>query len=345
MRRVKGEGAGSGKWRAWAGGFLAVLLVAVAAVYAVRSVKLQESGPTHLIVYGFSTQEEVFAQGIFPAFERKWEAETGRDLELEGVFGASGTLAGQINLGAPADIAVLSNVEHVNWLKVGGRVHKHTEPVIIGCTPMVIGVRPGNPLHVAEYADLAKPGLALLQADPLRSGAGEWAVLAEYGSAYLPSGDQAAGEAQLTSIWQNVRLMPSSSRAAMGLFELGAGDALVTYEQDTLLAKKKGAQVDQVIPQWTIVAQHAAVIVDDNVTRAERPAAEAFLSFVLSSEGQQILADYELRPANCQSDRFPALVEPFSVDELGGWSKAYAALVEEVWQTQIEPSLNLNSAP
>ena len=26
---------------------------------------------------------------------------------IEGVFGASGTLAGQINLGAPADIAVL----------------------------------------------------------------------------------------------------------------------------------------------------------------------------------------------------------------------------------------------
>jgi sulfate/thiosulfate transport system substrate-binding protein len=345
MRRLLTEGLKKGRWRLWAGWSLAVVLLAVVAAYAIRSVLVAKSGPVRLIVYGFSTQEEAFTQGIFPAFEEAWEGETGRDLTLEGVFGASGTLAGQINLGAPADIAVFSNAEHVNWLKVGGRVRKDTEPAIIGCTPMIMVTRPGNPLHIASYADLAQSGLNLLHADPRSSGAGEWGVLAEYGSAYLPSRDQAGGETQLKSIWRNVRLMPSSARAAMSLFELGAGDALVTYEQDTLLAQQKGAQVDMVIPPRTIVAQHAAVIVDDNVTRAERPVAEAFLSFVLSAEGQQILEDYYLRPASCQSDRFPALVEPFTVDELGGWSKTYADLVEDVWQKQIEPNLTLEPAP
>jgi sulfate transport system substrate-binding protein len=233
----------------------------------------------------------------------------------------------------------------VNWLKVGGRVRKDTQPALFGCTPMIVATRPGNPLHLASYSDLARSGLNLLHADPLSSGAGEWGLLAEYGSAYFPNQDRAAGETQLKSIWRNVRLMPSSARTAMSLFELGAGDALVTYEQDTLLAQQKGSPVDLVIPPGTIVAEHAAVIVDDNVTRAERPAAEAFLRFVLSDEGQRILADYHLRPASCQSDRFPALVEPFSVDELGGWSEAYTELVEDVWQKQIEPNLTLEPAP
>jgi ABC-type sulfate transport system substrate-binding protein len=345
MRRLLTDWIRSGRWRLAAGWLLAALLLAVAAAYAARSVLVEKNGPVRLVVYGFSTQEEAFTQGIFPAFEQAWEAETGRDLTLEGVFGASGTMAGQINLGAPADIAILSNVEHVNWLKVGGRVRKDSEPVIIGCTPMIVATRPGNPLQIASYADLAQTGLKLLNADPRSSGAGEWGVLAEYGSAYLPTEDRAAGETQLQSIWRNVKLMPSSARAAMSLFELGAGDALVTYEQDTLLARQKGAQVDLVIPPRTIVAQHAAVIVDDNVTRAERPAAEAFLSFVLSDEGQRILADYYLRPASCQGDRFATLVEPFSVDKLGGWSKAYSELVEAVWQKQIEPHLTLEPAP
>lgn len=344
MKRSVTGWAGSGMWRALLGWALGAALVVVVAFYAVRALR-SDSGPVRLAVYGFSTQEESFTQGIFPAFERQWEAETGRDLTLEGVFGASGTLAGQINLGAPADIALFSNAEHVNWLKLGGRVRKDAEPVIWGCTPMVIAVRAGNPLRIASYADLARPGLSLLHANPRSSGAGEWGVLAEYGSAFLPARDGAAGEAQLRSTWKNVRVVPASARAAMSLFELGAGDALVTYEQDTLVAVQSGAEVEMVTPPRTIVAQHAAILVDDSITHSERPVAEAFLRFLMSAEGQKILEGYHLRPATCQGEGFSELVEPFSVDDLGGWSEAYARLVEGVWQAQIEPGLVLEPAP
>ena len=114
--------------------------------------------------------------------EEAWEAETGRDLTIEGVFVPSGTLAGQINLGAPADVAMLSNEQHVNWLKIGRRVRRETQPIVVSTTPMVIVVRPENPLGIAEFSDLAQPDLKLLHADPRSSGAGDWAVLAEYGS-------------------------------------------------------------------------------------------------------------------------------------------------------------------
>jgi sulfate transport system substrate-binding protein len=298
------------------------------------------SDPVRLVVYGFSTQEEVFTQVIFPAFEQAWEAETGRDLTIEGVFGPSGTLAGQINLGAPADVAMFSNAQHVNWLKVGRVVRVDTEPVTIGHTPMVIVTRPGNPHGIAGFTDLAKPDLTLLHADPHSSGAGEWAVLAEYGSSLLESGDPVAAQAQLLAIWQNVRVLAPSARGALTLFELGAGDAFVTYEQDARLALERGVALEVVTPGRTIITEHVAVVVDDNVTPSERPVAQAFLDY-LQGAGQRAFSRYHLRPASPPGVQETEWVGCFTVRDLGGWSHAYLEIVDALWQKQVEPLLDL----
>jgi len=329
-------------WRRPVSWLLGGALLIIVAYYVIRAFAADARAPVRLVVYAFSTQEAVFTEGVFPAFEQEWEAKSGRALTVEGVFGASGTLAGQINLGAPADVAVFSNAKQVDWLRLGKRISRRTEPVVVGCTPMVIATRPGNPLQVAGYPDLARSGLRLLHADPSSSGAGEWAVLAEYGSTSLVSNSREAGKAQLAAIWRNVWLLPDSARSAMSLFELGAGDALVTYEQDALLAQQRGVELEVVIPSYTIAAEHVAVIVDDNVTRAERPVAEAFVRLLLSDTGQEILGRYRLRPPSCQSSAFVPLDRPFTVDQLGGWSKAYADLVEGIWQKEIEPGLDLD---
>jgi ABC-type sulfate transport system substrate-binding protein len=332
------------EWRRQVGAILALVLLAFVVVYG-RVRLTAGDGSVRLVVYAFSTQEEVLTQGVFPAFEGAWEAETGRDLIIQGIFGPSGTLAGQINLGAPADVAIFSNAQHVTHLKVGRRVREETEAATIGCTPMVIVTRPGNPTNISELADLAQPDLNLLHADPRSSGAGDWAVLAEYGSAFLPSGDRAAGEAQLEAIWRNVRLLGPSARATLTLFELGAGDALVTYEQDAYMALERGVGMEVVVPPQTIVAQHVAVIVDDNITPEERPVAQAFVDYLLSDAGQEVLDGYHLRPADCRGDRLPPLVQPFTVEDLGGWSRAYTDLIGNLWQTKIEPRLDLQPVP
>ena len=165
-------------------------------------------------------------------------------------------------------------------------------------------------------------------------------------AARLPeSGDQAAAEAQLQAIWRNVRLLGASARATMTLFELGAGDAFVTYEHDALLAQERGAPLEIVVPPRTIVAQHVAVIVDDNVTPGERPVAQAFVDYLLSDAGQQALSRYHLRPADLEGEQFPGIPQPFTVEDLGGWSQAYTEVVEGLWQTEIEPRLDLEPAP
>jgi len=322
------------------GGMLALALLIAVGVSG-RIALSGASRPVHLVVYAFSTQEEALAQSILPSFEEAWEAQTGRELTVEAVFGPSGTLAGQINLGAPADVALFSTVQHAIHLQVGRRVQMDTDPVVVSHTPMVIVVRQGNPAGIAEYADLAQPGLLLLHADPRSSGAGEWALVAEYGSALQASGARAAAERQVGEIWRNVRLLGASARATMTLFELGAGDAFVTYEQDALLAQERGVPLEIVVPSRTIVARHVAVIVDDNVTPGERPAAEALVQHLLSDAGQQALSRYHLRPADLQDEQFPDIAQPFTVDDLGGWSQVYDQVVETLWQERIEPGLDL----
>jgi hypothetical protein len=42
-----------------------------------------------------------------------------------------------------------------------------------------------------------------------------------------------------------------------------------------------------------------------------------------------------------ESDAFPPLVHPFTVEDLGGWSHSYAELVEDLWQMEIETRLDL----
>jgi ABC-type sulfate transport system substrate-binding protein len=323
---------------------LSIALLIVVAFCAWRAVYTTNHGPVKIIVYAFSTQEEVFTHEILPAFEQEWETKTGRDLSIEGVFGPSATLAGQINMGAPADVALLSNEQHVNWLKIGRRVRQETQPVVVCISPMVIVTRLGNPYRIEDFSDLGQPGLQLLHADPRSSGAGAWGILAEYGSAWLETGNVSTAISQLNAIWRNVKLLGPTARATLTLFELGAGDAFVTYEQDAYLALDRNIELTVVVPTRTIVAHHMAVIVDDNVTLAERTVVQDFINYLLSDTGQQAFNRYHQRPAIFEENDFHQLAETFTVEDLGGWSQAYTELVVNLWQMEIEAGLNLEPA-
>ena len=322
----------------WLSG-LFLLIIIICMIWS--GIRNNADQPYRLVVYGFSTQEEVLTQGIIPAFEQIWEAESGKELIFEGVFGPSGTLALQITKGASADVAIFSNQRHIDWLKYGKSVDKDTEQLMIASTPLVILTRRGNPKMISDFSDLTQPGIKLLHGDPIGSGVGEWAVLAEYGSAYLETGNHDFAKTQLEAIWQNVRLLGSSARTTMALFELGAGDALITYEQDAHLARERSIPLEIIMPQRTILARHYAVIIDKNVTASERPIVEAFLDFILSDDGQKIFSDYYFRPPTNESELLPSLICSFTEDDLGGWSKAYDLLIEKYWKTKIEPNLEL----
>jgi ABC-type sulfate transport system substrate-binding protein len=324
--------------------FVALILILTLFIGG-RTILANDQVPIRLVVYAFSTQEEVLSNGILPAFEKQWEAETGRMLEIESIYDPSDILAERINLGGPADIALLSNARHVRWFRIEKMIGKENQPSFIGYTPMVIVTRPGNPYEINSYADLTQPNLRLLHADPRSSGAGEWSLLAEYGSALLETSDPNIAEAQLKAIWDNVRLLGPSARATLTLFELGAGDAVITYEQDARLAQEHGVPLEIIVPPHTIIAQHVAVVVDENISRCKRPVVQSFMDFLLSDAGQQILGRYHMRPATEVYEEVPSMIQPFMVEDLGGWFDAYTKLVEPKWQTEFEPRLVLDLNP
>lgn len=323
-------------------GLLGLLIVAIIALFGQMFLIRNSSTPARLVIYAFSTQEEVFTQSVFPSFMQSWEAQTGRSIDIEGVFGPSGVLAGQINLGAPADIAIFSNANHINFLKMGRMISKDIQPIYFGTSPIVIITRPGNPHNILDFSDLSQSDLILVQPDPRSSGAGEWGLLAQYGSFFLKTESDLEALKLVNGIWENVHLMAPSARSALTLFELGAGDALITYEQDALLAQDRGVDLDIIIPSPTILTEPVAVPIKKNISYSERDAVDAFLDFLISPEGQAILSSFHMRTTSSASSHLFPEVYVFTNEEIGGWAITYSQLVEHHWENQILPDLLLD---
>ena len=308
----------------------------------------EEQTPTSqtIVVYGFSIEEEVITEEIFTAFQTHQQRRTGQEVTFQSVFTGSEELVEAIINGAKADVAILSNEQHAVWLQINDllRTDWHTFPNegIISHSPLVIVVRPGNPLRIKNWADLARPDVRLVHPDPRSSGGAQWALLAEYGSALLgeDGGNKQTAQEQLEGIWANVIAAPASSREALKQFLFGTGDALVTYEQDALLAQARGAALEIVIPHSTVMSEHVVVIVDENVKPWERKVVEEFVTFLWSDEAQKAFARYYFRPVTDEAlnesiREFHEIEQPFTVHDLGGWGQAYPEIVYGVWKEQI----------
>jgi sulfate transport system substrate-binding protein len=297
-----------------------------------------------LTVYGFSILGEAFTNGIFPAFAQKWGRETGQRVEFFGAFAGSGTVTNQILFGAPAEVAILSHeldalrLQDARVVRTDWRTFLHHG--VINRTPFIIVTRPGNPLHVHDFGDLARPGLRLAHPDPLTSGGALWAILAEYGSISTQGGSAAEAERQLLGIWRNVRYQASSARAVRTQFEAGFGDALVTYEQETLSKRIRGTVI---YPPATILSEHVAVLVDRNIGEDKRELATRFLQFLWSGEGQAIFVKYGFRSVddalNQGEQRFANIAHPFTVASLRGWSRAKATIIDAAWKQRVLPEV------
>ena len=111
--------------------------------------------------------------------------------------------------------------------------------------------------------------------------------------------------------------------------ERGIGDVLIAWENEALLAAnqlKKG-EFELIAPEASILAEPPVSVVDKVVDkRNTRAAAEAYLAFLYTEEGQRIAARHFYRPrlASVAAEfeaRFPK-VKLFGIDEFGGWQKA-----------------------
>jgi sulfate/thiosulfate-binding protein len=310
-----------------------------------------ESGDITITLYGFSIMKESLEKGIFPGFAAKWKQQHGQVVQFQSSFAGSETVTNQILRGAPAEVAILSIERDAQRLQQGGFITSdwHSMPArgIVNKTPFVIIVRQGNPKGIHNFPDLAKPGVRIIHPDPMSSGGAQWSILAIYGSE-LKISEKESREPDtgwalqtLRSIWKNVISTPGSAREARTTFELGNGDALITYELEGLLMKEAHDPIDIVIPQSTIFSEHPAVVIDKNVTAAKRPLIDAFMQYLWSDEAQEAFVKFHFYSTtndafNQANKEFGHIEMPFGIDYFGGWDKAFPEVIEKVFRDQVQ---------
>ena len=310
-----------------------------------------ESGDITITLYGFSIMKESLEKAIFPSFTAKWKQQHGQTVQFQSSFAGSETVTNQILRGAPAEIAILSIERDVKRLQKDGFVTAdwHSLPAkgIVNKTPFVIIVRQGNPKGIHDFSDLAKPGIRLIHPDPISSGGAQWSILAIYGSELMKSAtkreeaDKPKALQTLRAIWKNVISTPGSAREARTTFELGNGDALITYELEALLMKEANAPIEVVVPQSTIFSEHPAVVIDKNITAAKRPLIDAFMQYLWSDEAQEAFVKFHFYSStndqlNEANKDFGHIEMPFTIEYFSGWDKAYPEVIEEIFRDQVQ---------
>jgi sulfate/thiosulfate-binding protein len=332
-------------------GFTLLLLLALNA--CLPKPASESGGGVNITVYGFSIMKESLEKAIYPAFAAKVKREHGFDVRFTSSFAGSETVTNQILQGVKAQVAILSIERDAQRLKDGGFVTSDWRQLpqkgIVNKTPFVILVRKGNPKGIHDFSDLAKPGIKLIHPDPVSSGGAQWSILAIYGSELVKSEKQ-SGEADraralqmLQAVWHNVISTPGSAREARTQFESGYGDALITYELDALLMKQSNAKADAeiIIPEATIFSEHPAVVVDRNVSAADKPVVDAFMQYLWSEEVQRAFVRFHFRSStsealNQENKELATIKYPFTVDYFGGWDKAYPQVMEGVFRDQVQ---------
>jgi len=299
-----------------------------------------------LTLGAYSVVREVFHDGLIPEFARIWKTKTGRDLRFEESYNGSGAQARAIASGFDADIAVLSLDSDMELLVKAGVVKKDwnegPDRGIVTNSLVVIGHRDRPDLPIHDWGDLTRPGVGVLYPDPKTSGGARWNIAAIWGAGLLSASrstrDAEAARNLLARIQANVVIMDSSGRQSLSTFDRGIGDALVTYENELLLRRKYGKKpIPYVTPDATLRIESPVALVETSVDRhGNREVAQAFLAFLISMEGQKILASYGFRPVNPDAklgDFPPIPARLFTIRDLGGWTQVKRTVFDQdgVW--------------
>ncbi len=155
---------------------------------------------------------------------------------------------------------------------------------------LVVIVPVTNPGHVMTLKDLAKKGLKIdLAAPAVPAGKYSRQVLMnmanspDYGPSY-----QAAVLGNVVSEEQNVK-------AVVQKVQLGEVDAGIVYRTDVTAAVSSKVMVIDIPDAFNVIAQYPIAVVK---TSAHATDAQALVQYILSTDGQAILAKYHFLPSN-----------------------------------------------
>ena len=283
----------------------------------------------------YSTPREAYGQ-IIPAFVSKWKEEhDDQNVIFQESYAGSTTQAANVVAGYEADVVALSLRPDVDQIADAGLItHDWTDQPdggMVSTSVVVFDVRPGNPLGIQDWDDLAQPGVELLTPDPASSGGARWNLVSLWGAALRgyagnAENDEAGATTLMQDVLSNVIVFDKNARDSIQNFEAGNGDVAITYENEVLTAQEAGLDDEAVYPPSTVLIENPVAIVDQWVDEhCVRDVAEAFVEFLHSPEAKEIytetgfLRSTDKKEAKEGGGQFPPIQDLFTVDEIGGW--------------------------
>jgi molybdate transport system substrate-binding protein len=189
-------------------------------------------------------------------------------------FGSSGTLAAQIQQGAPADVFASASPGDMQTVQKSGDIEG--TPVIFARNSLEIVVKPGNPLGIHSLADLTKANVVAICVASAPCGA---------------TAEQALRKAHVTIPTSKVTLGQDVDTT---LSEVTTGDAEAAIVYVTN-AKSVGTQGEGVpIPSSLNVTTSYPIAVVKSTK--SKPLAQAWIAFVLSPTAQKVLHQASFLP-------------------------------------------------
>ncbi len=304
-------------------GFVTALLalVALAVAGCGSSSDSSASGGGSLDVVGYSTPEAVYQEAMEPAFEKTSQ---GKGVSFSNSFGASGDQSRAVAAGQPASVVHFAQAGDMERLVEEGQVDaswdKQPYGGIAQDSVVVITVRKGNPKGIRSFDDLLTKDVGIVTPNPFSSGAARWNIMAVYGTEINAGKSPSEALEAVKTVLEKSVAQPGSARDALAAFTQGEGDVLLGYENEAIKAEDEGEDVEHVIPPSTILIETPIAVTKE----APEPAAQDFLKFIWSDEGQEIWAESGYRPVNSKlvdPKQFPTPKDLFKISQFGGWGK------------------------
>jgi sulfate/thiosulfate transport system substrate-binding protein len=298
-----------------------------------------EAADVKLLNVSYDPTRELYAE-VNAAFAKKWAAETGDKVTIRQSHGGSGKQARSVIDGLAADVVTLALAFDVDALHQNGklipadwqkRLPNNASPYT---STIVFLVRKGNPKGVKDWGDIIRPGVEIITPNPKTSGGARWNYLAAWAYALKqPGGSEVSAKDFVSKLLKNVKVLDSGARGATTTFvERGIGDVFLSWESEAFLALKEfGPEKFEIVtPSISILAEPPVSVVDRVVDkRGTRKAAEGYLAFLYTKEGQEIAGKHFYRPRDPEVAAKHAgtfkKVNLVTIDDVfGGWNKAQA---------------------
>ena len=287
-----------------------------------------------LLNASYDVTRELF-KDINPAFAAEWKKNTGETVTINQSHGGSSSQARSVAEGLEASVVTMNQSNDIDILVDRGliaadwakRFPNNSAPFY---STIVYLTRKGNPKNIHNWDDLAKPNVKVIIPNPKTSGNGRYSYLAAWGSVIVRGGTEAQARDLVSRMIKNVPILDAGGRAATTTFtQRDIGDVLVTFENEAQLARNEfGDKFEVVYPNTSILAESPVAVVDKVVDkRGIRKQATAYLEFLYSPQGQDIIAQHALRPrSESIAKKYSTTFQPITLftvnDVFGGWKSA-----------------------